>query len=175
MEQDNRVLAQQVENLKARQDIDQSSLQELKEKVEDKLNHLVQPVTLTAPIYLYTDKYQALTTGALDGQQAFEGLGIQPGPAVYFESQGNGAGFDTDNREVCSLLNSPAETLPIHKTPDTSFKSKQRNIPPVVGAAQGGTRLELEERKQSNPRGLEQEGDNAPTEIRSHTGSGEDA
>ena len=41
VEQDNRVLAQQVENLKARQDINQSSLQELKEMVEDKLNHFV--------------------------------------------------------------------------------------------------------------------------------------
>ena len=119
MEQANKILLQQVENLKAKQAINQSSLQELKEKVEEKLNHLVQPVTLTAPIYPYTGESQALTAGALDGQQAFEGLGIQPGPAVYFESQGNGTGFDTDITEVCSLLNSSAETLPIPKTPDT--------------------------------------------------------
>ena len=58
VEQDNKILLQQVENLKAKQAIDQSSLQELKEKVEDKLNHLVHPVTLTAPIYSYTDKTQ---------------------------------------------------------------------------------------------------------------------
>ena len=174
MEQDNKILLQQVENLKAKQAIDQSSLQELKEKVEDKLNHLVHPVTLTAPIYPYTDKSQALTSGALGGQQAFGGLGIQPDPALYFESQGNGTGLDTNPEEVCSLLNSSAETLPIPKTPDTSFKSKQRNTPPVVGAAQVGTRLELEERKQPNPRGLEQEGDNVPAEARPHTGSGKD-
>ena len=151
MEQENKVLAKQVENLKARQDINQSSLLELKEKVEDKLNHLVHPVTLTAPIYPYTDESQALTSGALDSQQAFEGLGIQPGPALYFESQGNGTGFDTNTEEVCSLLNSSTETLPnIPKTPDTSFKSKQQNTQPVVGAAQVGVRLELGEKKQPN-------------------------
>ena len=42
----------------------------------------------------------------------------------------------------------------------------------MVGAAQVGTRLELEERKQPNPRGLEQEGDNVPAEARPHRGSG---
>ena len=74
MEQDNKILSQQVENLEAKQAINQSSLQKLKEKVEDKLNHLVHPVTLTAPIYPYTDESQTLTSGALDSQQAFEGL-----------------------------------------------------------------------------------------------------
>ena len=67
VEQDNKILTQQVENLKAKQAINQSSLQELKEKVEDKLNHLVQPLTLTAPICSYTEGSQALTLGALDG------------------------------------------------------------------------------------------------------------
>ena len=81
VEQDNKILLQQVENLKAKQAIDQSSLQELKEKVEDKLNHWVHPVKLTAPIYPYTDETQALTSGALGGQQAFGGLGVQPEPA----------------------------------------------------------------------------------------------
>ena len=157
MEQDNKILTQQVENLKAKQAINQSSFQELKEKVEDKLNHLVHPVTLTAPIYSYMDQTQ------VGGQQAFGGLGLQSDPAVYLESRGNETGLDTNPEEVGSLLNSSAETLPLPKTPDTPFKSKQRNIPPVVGAAQVGTRLELEKRKQPNPRGLEQEGDNIPT------------
>ena len=102
-------------------------------------------------------------------------LQVQPDPALYFESRGNGTRLNTNPEEVCSLLNSSAETLPIPKTPDTSFKSKQQNIPPVVGAAQVGTQLELEERKQPNPKGLEQEGDNVPTEVRPHTGSGKDA
>ena len=44
VEQDNRVLAQQVENLKVRQAIDQSSLQELKGKVEEKLNQWCNPL-----------------------------------------------------------------------------------------------------------------------------------
>lgn len=74
--------------------------------MEDKLNHLVHPVTLTAPIYPYTDRSQALTLGALDDNQAFGGLGIPPGPALYFESKGNGTGLVMNLEEVGSLLNS---------------------------------------------------------------------
>ena len=78
--------------------------------------------------------------GALDGQEAFEGLEIQPGLVLYFESQGIRTGFNTNPEEVCSLLNSSTETLPnIPKTPNTLFKSKQRDSQPVVGAAQLGT------------------------------------
>ena len=107
--------------------------------MEEKLNHLVQPITLTAPIYSYLDESQALTTGALDGLQAFEGLRIQPGPVLYLKSQENGTGFHMNTGEVCSLLNSSTETLPnIPKTPDTSFKSKQWDTQLVVGAAQVG-------------------------------------
>ena len=43
VEQDNRVLSQQVENLHARQTLDQTSLQELKERVDEKLDQSVQP------------------------------------------------------------------------------------------------------------------------------------
>ena len=124
-------------------------------------------VTITAPIY-YTDEAQ------VGEQQAFGGLGLQSDPTVYLENWRNEIGLNTNPEEVGSLWDSSAETLPLPKMPDTSFKSKPRNIPPV-GAAQGGTRLDLEEKQQSNPRGLEQEGDNGPTEIRSHTGSGKDA
>ena len=67
VEQDNRVLSQQVKNLKAQQALDQTSLQELKEKVDEKLDQLVQPVTFTAPIYLYPDRSQGLAAGALEG------------------------------------------------------------------------------------------------------------
>ena len=146
--------------MRAQQDLDQTSLQELKEKVDEKLNQLVQPVTFTAPIYLYPDSSQALAAGALEGQQAFEGLGNQPGTALYPESQESGTRVLTNTEEVDSLLNLSAETLPnIPKTPDTSFESKQRGTQPVVGVTQADTRLELGERKQPNQRGLEQEGD----------------
>ena len=64
-------------------------------------------------------------------------------------------------------MNSSAETLPnIPKTPDTSFESKQLGTQPVVGATQADARLELGERKQPNQRGLEQEGNNIPSEVR---------
>ena len=55
LEQENKILLQQLENLKARQTLNQGSFQELAYKVEGKLNQLVHPVTITAPIY-YADE-----------------------------------------------------------------------------------------------------------------------
>ena len=161
VEQDNRVLSQQVENLKARQALDQTSLQELKEKVDEKLNQWVQPVTITAPVYLYPDGPQALATGTLEGQQAFDSPGNPPGAALNPENQVSETKVHTNTGEVDGLLNSSAETLPsIPKTPDTSFESKQRGTQPVVGVTQADAWPELGERKQPNQRGLGQEGDN---------------
>ena len=68
MEQENRALSQQVENLKARQALNQISIQETKEKVDEKFNQLMQPVTLTTPIYSLLDGYLAPAAGVLEGQ-----------------------------------------------------------------------------------------------------------
>ena len=143
-----------MENLKARQTLDQGSFQELTDKVEGKLNQLVHPVTITAPIY-YADKAQ------VGEQQAFESLGLQPEPTKYLENWGNEIGPDTNLDQVGSPWDSSTETIPLSKTPDTPIKSKPRNITPV-GVAPGGTQLDLEEKQTPNPRGLEQEGDNGP-------------
>ena len=48
--QANRILAQQAKNLHAQQVLDQTSLQELRERVDEKLDQSVQPVTFAAPI-----------------------------------------------------------------------------------------------------------------------------
>ena len=111
MDQNNKILLQQVENLKAKQALNQGSLQELTEKVEDKLNHLVHPVTLTAPIYSYTDKTQ------VEGQQAFGGLGLQSDPAVYLESRESKTGLDTNPKEVGSPWINPQKLYPFLRRP----------------------------------------------------------
>ena len=62
--QANRILAQQAENLKAQQLLDKTSLQELREKVDEKLEQAVQPVTFSVPIVqqgYYLEAPQALT------------------------------------------------------------------------------------------------------------------
>ena len=166
MDQDNRVLSQQVENLKARQALNQLSIQETKEKVDEKFNQLVQPVTLTTPIYFLPDGSLAPAAGALEGQQAFDGLGDQPGAELYPESQQSRTRDHTKTGEVDSLLNSSTETLPtVPKTPDTSFESKQQGTWPEVGATQADARLEPGEREQPGQRGLEEEGDHIPSEV----------
>ena len=49
---------------------------------------------------------------------------------------------------------------------------EQRGTQPVMGVTQAGAWLELEERKQPNQRGLEQEGDNIPSEVWQQRDSG---
>ena len=120
-----------MENLKTRQTLAQGSFQEFADKVEGKLNQLVHPVTITAPIY-YADEAQ------VGEQPAFESLGIQPEPTIYLENRGNEAGLDNNLDQVGSPWGSSTETLPLPKTPDTPIKSKPRNITPV-GVTQGGT------------------------------------
>ena len=133
----------------------------------------MQPVKFTAPIYLYPDRSQALAAGALEGQQAFDSLGNQPGAEPYLESQESGTRIHTDTGDLDSILNSSAETLlNTPKTPDTSFESRQLVAQPVVGAPQADARPDLGERKQPNQRGLEQEGDNIPSEVRQQRDSG---
>ena len=125
MVQDNRALSQQVENLRARQTLDQTSLQELKERVDEKLDQSVQPVTFSAPIYYYSEALQASAVGVLEGQPALDDLGNQPGTALYPESQESGTRIHTDTGDLDSILNASAETLlNIPKTLDTSFESK---------------------------------------------------
>ena len=130
LKQENKILLQQLENLKARQARDQGSLQELADKVEGKLSQLV---TITVPTY-YADAAQ------VGEQQAFESLGLQPEPTKYSENQENEIEPDTNLNQVSSPWGSSTETLPLPKTPDTPIKSKPRNITP------GGTRLNLEEK-----------------------------
>ena len=44
-----RILAQQAENLQAQQILEETSLKELREKVDKKLEQAVQPVTFSVP------------------------------------------------------------------------------------------------------------------------------
>ena len=46
----NRILAQQAENLQAQKILEETSLKELREKVDEKLEQAVQPVTFSVPI-----------------------------------------------------------------------------------------------------------------------------
>ena len=107
----------------ARQTLDQGAFQELADKVEGKLNQLVHPVTITAPIY-FADEAQ------VGEQQAFESLGLQPEPTIYLENRGNETGLDNNLDQVGSPWGSSTETLPLPKTPDTPIKSKSRNTTP---------------------------------------------
>ena len=93
--------------------------------MDEKLDQSVQPVTFSAPIYYYPEASQASAVGVLEGQQALDDLGYQPGAAVYPESQESGTRIHTDTGDLDSILNASAETLlNIPKTPDTSFESK---------------------------------------------------
>ena len=77
--QANRILAQQAENLQAQQLLDKTSLKELREKVDEKLEQAVQPVTFAVLIaqqgYYYPEAPQAPAVGVLEGQPALEVLG----------------------------------------------------------------------------------------------------
>ena len=118
--------------------------------MDEKFDQWVQPVMLA----FYPDGSLALAVGALEGQQAFDGLGNQPGAEPYLESQESGTRVHTKTGEVDSLLNLSAETLPnIPKTPDTSFESKPQGTQPRAGAIPADIQLELGERKQPNQRG----------------------
>ena len=103
-----------MENLKARQTLNQGSFQELADKVEGKLNQLV---TITAPIY-YADRAQ------VGEQQAIKSLGLQPEPTKYLEDWGNETEPDTNLDQVGSPWGSSTETIPLPKMPDTPIKSK---------------------------------------------------
>ena len=102
--------------------------------MDEKFDQLMQPVTLTTPIYSLLDGYLAPAAGVLEGQQASDGLGNQAGTELYPESQQVGTGDPTNTGELDNLLDSSAETLPlVPKTPDTSFESKQQGAGSVVG------------------------------------------
>ena len=128
--QANRILAQQAENLHAQQLLDQTSLQELRERVDEKLDQSVQPVTFAVPIvqssYYYPEASQASAVGVLEGQPVLDALGNQPGAALYPGSQESEARLNTETKDLEGLLDSSSQTLlQTPKTPDTSFESRR--------------------------------------------------
>ena len=72
-----RIQAQLAENLQAQQILGETSLKELREKVDEKLEQAVQPVTFSVPIVQQGYYLEAPQAPALDF------LGGQPSAALY--------------------------------------------------------------------------------------------
>ena len=100
-----------MEFLKAKQALNETSIQEVKEKVDEKLEALVkekldEKLNQWVALAFYPEGSLAPAAGALEGQQAFGSLENQPGVEQYQESQESGTEAHTKPEEADSLLNS---------------------------------------------------------------------